>query len=251
MRLLFVVGVEGSGHSMLKSLMQYVVAQPHFLNKGEWREMMVRYWNPRYRYKSEFSFLRRNNRDKIKRRWRKLVEQYSKDGVTHLVEDVSFPYNQPRSAIRRPDIIDFVDLLNGEVDVRVLVLYRNPVSATYSSLRRGFTKNVYEQARIVEDNLIYIDRHLSLLGSDRFRVLPFERFLATPLQYMQGLADWMETEVEFLQKGMVNLQSPHSLDDVPDRTRRILEDFFTPDRIKLWSALASDTRTIAKNKNSL
>ena len=248
MKFLFVVGVEGSGHFMLRALMQHVISQSYFLNEGEWREIMSRYWDPYYRHKSEFSLLGRMNRNKIKRRWQKIIRQYEKDGISYLMEDMSFPYNHPRNAIRRPDIVDFVDLLEEEVDIKFLALYRNPVSATYSGLRRGFTGNVYEQARIVEDNLIYIDRNLSALGPSWFRVLPFEKFLATPSHYIQGLANWIEVDIELLQKGIANLRSPYPLEDIPGKTQRTLTNFFAPTKTKLWDTLSSNRHTIINDK---
>ena len=42
----------------------------------------------------------------------------------------------------------------------MLVIYRDPIAATYSAMKRNFTEYVAEQARIVEDNLIYINAHL-------------------------------------------------------------------------------------------
>ena len=230
--------------------MQYVTAQPGVIAEGKWREMMASYWDSYYRYKSEFSLLSRTNRNKIRHQWQGIIQQYKKEGVSHLVEDMSFPYGQPRNTLRRPDLIDFTDMLASEVDMKILVLYRNPVSATYSSIRRGFTNNVYEQARIVEDNLIYIDRQLSVIGHHTFRVLPFEHFLATPHAYLEGLANWMEVDLDLLRKGIAHLYQPHSPKNIPSKTRQALTNFFLPDRSRLWNSLCSDKHTIERTDDT-
>ena len=244
MKLLFVVGVEGSGHYMFRSLMQEVIAQPHFTIEGEWREVMAKYWNFYYRHQWEFSFFSKKDSAWVKRSWKRAFEQCGERGVTHIMEDMSFPYNHPRNTIRRPDLIDFVELLAGLADIKFLALYRNPVSATYSGLRRGFTKNVYEQAKIVEDNLTYINCQLSVIGRERFRVLPVDQFLLTPESYVERVAKWTEVDPKLLKQGVSNIRQPYLIQNIPRKTRRLLSAFFSPRREEMWSALKADENTV-------
>jgi hypothetical protein len=244
MKFLFIIGVEGAGHEMLRALMQEVIRQPYFVLEGSWRNMMTHYWSPKARYRSEHTSLRKMTRQKLQDKLQSFIIQYGNKGVTHFMEDMSFPFNQPRNAICRPDILDFIDLISDQAELKILVLYRNPVSATYSSLRRGFTKNVFEQARIIEDNLIYIDKHLSICDKSLYRTLIFEEFLINPLAYLKGLANWFELDYSLLLNGVKNLRPPFNSDAIPEKIRITLLDFFTENRSRLWQTLYSKDQKI-------
>jgi len=248
MKFIFVIGVEGAGHDMLRALFQEVTKQSYFVLAGNWRKILPNYWNSEARYKSEFGFLRNMSREKVKNELHNIFRNYAHEKMTHLMEDVSFPFNHPRNTLRRADIPDFIDLVPDQVDLKFLVLYRNPVSATYSGIRRGFTKNVYEQARIVEDNLIYIDKSLSVCDQNLYRTLIFEDFLNEPHAYLKGLADWLGLDYSLLAQGIQNLREPHAKDAIPKKISTVLTDFFSENRIRLWESLYSADHQIPKSK---
>lgn len=248
MKFIFVIGVEGAGHDMLRALLQEVIKQSYFVLEGSWREMMTHYWSPKARHRSEFGFLRKMSRQKVKYDLQNIIRNYTKEKITHLMEDMSFPFNQPRNAVCRPDILDFIDLISDLIELKFLVLYRDPIAATYSSLRRGFNKNVYEQARIVEDNLIYIDKSLSVCGPHLYKTLIFEDFLKEPHAYLEGLASWLGVDHSLLAQGVQNLREPHVLAAIPENIRTVLTDFFSENRIRLWESLYSTDHQIPKSK---
>ncbi|MEM9829043.1 MAG: hypothetical protein AAF944_00315 [Bacteroidota bacterium] len=249
MTFLFVAGVEGAGHDMLRALLKNVFEQPTFVLEGAWRKTLINYWDIRVRYNQEFGFFKRDTRTAARDTLQTLVNQCQKEGITHLFEDISYPFYQPRNSMRRTDLLDFTSLLPNDVQLKVLVLYRNPVSATYSGIRRKFTKNVYEQARIVEDNLIYIDRHVTVGLNGNFRSLIFEDFLREPRAFLVGLADWLEVDELLLEKGLPNLREPFAAKDIPTKTRDILTAFFTPERARLWANLYAPAHQIRRNPN--
>jgi hypothetical protein len=233
---------------MLRALMQEVIKQPYFVIEGHWRKVLPDYWSPEARYKSEFGFLRNMSREKVKNELHNIFRNYAQKKMTHLMEDVSFPFNHPRNPLRRADISDFIDLVSDQVDLKFLVLYRNPVSATYSGIRRGFTRNVYEQARIVEDNLIYIDKSLSVYDQNLYRTLVFEDFLKDPHAYLEGLADWLDLDYSLLAQGVQNLREPYALEAIPKKISTVLTDFFSENRIRMWESLYSADHQIPKSK---
>jgi len=246
MKFIFVIGIEGAGHDMVRALLQPAIAHPEFVLCGKWRNVLVNHWDSRARYHKEFSFLSNLNRATVKEEFQAIIRKYRAEGKTHLMEDMSFPYHQPRNAMRRPDIIDFVDMVEGQADLKILMLYRNPVTATYSGLRRGFTKNVYEQARIIEDNLVYINQSLSVCGPDIFKILVFEDFLKAPKRYLPGLAAWLDLEEEILAKGIQNLREPHAPAAIPEKISKVLSGFFSKYRQQLWASLLLEEHRVLK-----
>ncbi len=248
MKFIFVIGVEGAGHDMIRALLQPVLTQPDFVLCGKWRNVLVNHWDSRARYQKEFSFLSNLNRATVKEDFQAIIRKYRDEGKTHLMEDMSFPYHQPRNAMRRPDIIDFVDMLHGLAELKILMLYRNPITATYSGLRRGFTNNVYEQARIIEDNLVYINQSLSVCDPNIYKTLVFEDFLKAPENYLHGLSEWLGLEQEVLFKGIQNLREPHAPAAIPEKISTVLSDFFSENRRQLWAPLLLEEHQIFKSK---
>ena len=246
MTFLFVAGVEGAGHDMLRAVLKEAFDQPTMLVGGDWRKPLVNYWEVRSRYQQEFGVFRQKNRSDIQHELGSILNHYRKMGITHLLEDMSLPFYQPRNAIRRPDLLDLTRLLPDYVRFKVLVLYRNPVSAAYSGVRRKFTKNVYEQARIVEDNLIYIDRQITVGLNGNFRSLVFEDFLREPRAFLTGLAEWLEVDEVLLEKGLTNLREPFAIENIPTKIRDVLTGIFTFERARLWDNLYSSKYQISR-----
>eukprot|EP00039_Didymoeca_costata_P014026 m.221369 g.221369 ORF g.221369 m.221369 type:complete len:370 (+) comp15926_c0_seq7:126-1235(+) len=123
---------------------------------------------------------------------------------------LSFPYGGPRNVMRRPDLQDLIETLEDpnvgiSFDVRIIFLYRHPMSAAMSNRRRKFvqdsdclTKHVHRNKfiekkfrnlpcsglfylmREVEDNLVILNSEASILSSQYFRVLQQKDFLQKP-----------------------------------------------------------------------
>ena len=234
-KFLFLVGAEGTGHSMIRSLLKPIIDQPYFVDQGEWHSWMMNYWDPEASLKQRF---------KGKRVIEKSIKKYCKGAYTHLLDTASFPYNQPRNTLRRFDILEINDVLKDFCELKLLVLYRDPISTAYSGIRRGFVKHPYLQAQIVEDNLIFINTQLSQLSQKLYKILIFEDFLEKPESHIKPLSQWWGLDERALQEGIKHLKSPTKLDEIPVKIKQCLEDFFTSSRINQWPILTSTSNRL-------
>lgn len=254
-KFLFLIGVEGTGHHMIRSLLANSCQQDNFVEHGKWDELLVDYWDADQRFQIENETPDASRFKNIKEELEQIFQGYRNQNVTHLFESVaSFPYCQPRQSLRRPDLIDFADLVNNHIiDTKYLILYRNPVSTTYSAIRRGFTDNIYLQAKIVESNLIYIEKQFSQLPQTSYRTLHFEEFLDNPKLYSQKISDWWDLDPEIVLKGLENIRQPFPYSQIPTKERGILEKFFTPKRINQWKSFYDSQKlsefTLSNEKN--
>lgn len=155
---------------------------------------------------------------------------------------MSFPFNNPRNTLRRPDIIELTDIIKDLMEYKLLVLYRNPILATYSGIRRGFTDNVRLQAKIVEDNLIYIASQMSTIDKALYKVIDFDEFLVHPIAYVKPLAVWWDLDEELLIKGLQNIHKHTQIEEIPIETKKILTEFFTEARISQWKKFYSSNK---------
>ncbi|ELS03747.1 TIGR03032 family protein [Xenococcus sp. PCC 7305] len=255
MKFLFLVGVEGTGHHMIRAILANCFEQDHFVPQGEWHQLLLNYWDASQRFKIENETPDCSKSKNIREELAHIFQSYSNQNATHLFESLSsFPCYQPRQTLRRPDIIDFADIVSDLIEVKYLILYRNPVSATYSAIRRGFTDNIYLQAKIVESNLIYIDKQFSQLPQTSYKVLHFEEFLDNPTLYSKKIADWWNLDRETVVQGLANFRQPFPYSQIPTKEKEILENFFTQKRINQWQNFYTSNQIYSvaqNNKQSL
>jgi len=132
---------------------------------------------------------------------------------------LSFPYDNPRNALRRPD---FPELARLPGDIKYLWLERNPVDCVMSALCRGFATNWYEQCRIVEDNLIYIEKYSKLMPMAHTFTVMYEWFIEQPKKACERLSQFLEMPTVAERHPKI-MRRPHT----PDlETRRKVAKFF-------------------------
>lgn len=233
----FVVGVEGTGHHMIKALMHEQLKRDDSIFEGEWHKFLAEHWDYDLRFKNSNNLVGILTRKDLKNNLLNTFNKYKNQRILHLFEHTSFPYEQPREPLRRPDIIEFSDIMEDFrdfIEVQYLVLYRNPIAATYSAIRRDFTSNIYHQAKIAESNFIYIERQFTQIPKDHYRVVHFEEFLKNPEDYSHKLIDWWGLDPSAVMQGVSNLIKPSGLSKIPKDAKSFLEDFFGERRIQQW-----------------
>ncbi|MBV32389.1 MAG: hypothetical protein CMK36_02970 [Porticoccaceae bacterium] len=221
----FTVGVEGTGHHMVRALLHTQMQRDRFIDQGGWHEAMVTHWDPRTRHQKV---------NALQQDLKSVFQEAAQQGATHLYESASFPFNQPRDALRRPDILEFLSLTQGLVRCRFLVLYRCPKASTFSAVRRGFTDDVLKQARIVEANHRFIAQQLQQCPRESYRVLRYEDFMARPRDFQRALAEWWELDPFALALDLSRLKPSYPWDRVPKDTRAVLDAFFSAKKRALW-----------------
>lgn len=230
MKLNWIIGVEGSGHHLLRAVAKKHLALPTTVDKGDYYPLLEQRWRPgesrlpRVVVKSELS---------------RIIENYRRMGVEHLYEDTSFPFGPSRTALTRPDIVDLVDLFEGVCDVSVVLLYRDPVETTFSAFRRGFGGTIAAECLVTEANHQHICSQLSTTGPSIRRTLEFDRLLRNPNSCLQALSDWMGIDAVNLDPAGCDPGRPVKVRDMPEVCRSYLKDFFDERRTAQWSGFYS------------
>lgn len=82
----------------------------------------------------------------------------------------------------RPDLLDIAELF---ADVKILVMTRDPKSSTYSAYRREFVDNLRHGAIVCEEQLLLLSAKLEVLPEEQRLVVSYERFCSEP-EYCLG-----------------------------------------------------------------
>ena len=234
---LFLVGVEGTGHHLFLSACNYQEgAKAHglFLNAFDTLSMP----------------------ETIKSEREKLKLCISSASNFRHIERASFPYNRPFNPLMRYDILEFQQILES-VPVRYgfIVLTRNIVDSTLSSWRR-FDYNcktarlnsgeqlrsvsLYEAAKAQESNTLYIQSQAKLINESKRVILSYEDMILNPeniaprVNYALGIDDF---EVD-----ASKVSAPRPKESSPNRD--FLENFFCPQRLSQFQFLNQNVTSL-------
>ena len=240
-KLLFIVGPPGVGHQMFYALMPKIIDEKkvrsaqilltpgasfgdarnpelHKVLSGMWREQQTTgKKNPNYR-----------------NRIRQLVVDLENIGCTHFVETTTFPYGHPYTSTRRPDLIELFDFIGDVCDIKMIVLYRNPVAVAYSGVRRGFTKNLSQQAAIIENNWKYIVDQLKSCPKDSYKILRYENFFKDFDSHIKLIsAFWDLKKEDFINA----LRKPAT---TPEKEKKFFKKHFTEECVNQWKFITEN-----------
>jgi hypothetical protein len=140
----------------------------------------------------------------------------------------------------RPDLLDLFELFS---DPRILVVYRDPKSSTYSSLRRGFSENLRQSAVICEEQLTYLNAQLRALRPHTYLIINYEAFCKQPLEIVAEVARFCGLDQEALkqatlEEGVTPVQIDRWRKSLSAEDVAFLDGFFSQQRQAQWSLLS-------------
>lgn len=101
---------------------------------------------------------------------------------------------------------DVRDMLIHYPDTKVLVMYRKPQAAAYSSLRRRLGKNLRHCAIIQDEQLSILSREVLTLSTDKCLVVSYEGFCSNKMKYADLLADFCELPADKVRTAIAELE---------------------------------------------
>lgn len=120
-------------------------------------------------------------------------------GVSHLFLKRSAPFNIGDDY--RPDLFDVVDLIP---EVKILVMMREPCASTYSAYRREFVENIRHGALICEMQLLLLEGRLSQLDASQFMMLNYDLFCSAPEMIIPDIERFFGLASGSLNAGLAN-----------------------------------------------
>lgn len=250
MQFLFTVGVEGTGHHLIGTLLSDYGKRNDSIFEGEWHKPLYEHWDFEVRWKNAQKKSISSEYKELQKKLRSAFNKHTSQQIVNCFEYTSFPYEQPRESLRRPDLIEFSDLMaefKDVIDVKYLVLYRDPIETTYSAIRRGFTDNVYLQAKIIESNHINLERQFSQMPDADYKVMHFDKFLNQPEAHLKKLADWWNLDYETVAQGLTRIRKPSGVAGVNDEIVGFLKDFFNEKRIQQWTSFYNGSNQLLED----
>lgn len=216
---IFVVGGEGTGHHLVANLVDKFPGVQRLSRHVQ--QLFAEMWEPAINEERRFT-----KRQELVT----LLKEVSDDAMadkskgTHFViqtsnfDMYSFPYDEPRNPLRRPDVIDLISLVEPLFDLRILVTTRDPMSSIVSLIRRkwwtlemceqgvpvptrkvrlytegplGECGYIPVQARVVEDALVYINAQMLAVSREYFQTFRYEDFLEDSERFVAPLAKFL------------------------------------------------------------
>ena len=271
---IFVAGIEGSGHHIIKKLFNFPenssIRRPYIIeNFVPNLHLMDPGWIESSRQMG-FAIIHKNLFRQRLTPFLNKLNQAKKEGRRGLLVYVhSFPMGLGGIlSTARPDllVLKYFDCILYRL--KVIVMKRHPLSAVISTLRR-FGSRRYKiidsskftlplkkavppgdypyimQARIVEDQLIYLDQQIRRLGCSQVHILDFNSVFSQTARWRELKTLAMFIGLSYSETNVViaaNLTTPATKISLPPTcvhcTYRVLYDFFE-DRKVMWPLLAA------------
>jgi hypothetical protein len=111
---------------------------------------------------------------------------------THLIFKRSFPFGSPHGA-GSPDLLDIVDAFP---DLRIIVVYRDPCAATYSAYRRGFDTDLRRLAVMCADQLSRLAGQVRALDPATVRVVSYRALCDEPARTLESICAFCDIPFE-------------------------------------------------------
>ena len=273
--LVFVVGAEGTGHHLVAGILSHL-PKVKILDKVI-RQYFAEIWEP---------FLDEERREQKREELRSLLKSAGRTrNVTHFLlqspfEMFSFPYDDPRNHLRRPDLLELISLVEPYFDLRMLVTLRDPASAIASLVRRNYWSQekcqqgvslptdstlytswplgdcgfIGYQAKVVEDALVYIASQLEVISQRYYRTIHFEEYLADPVADVRKLSRFIRYQ-GWQEVGKVTGEhiAPHREDYtqlMTEMQRETIAASFSPTRARQWGYLLREELRLSLVKSA-
>lgn len=237
-KLLWLVGIEGSGHHLVRDLLHDFLVSPQVVDKGGYYPLWVQRWDDQQKPLPQPAVRELN---------KAILEDYQARQCTHVYEDTSFPFGGVgpdlskyvssetyRGPGRHPRINDLLELLDELVDFRILVLYRSPLATVRSTLRRGFSNDLEFECQLAKSIHSYLSQELRRLPAGLYRTCHYVDWLANPEALAQSLADWWEIEPGLIDKGLSRIRPPSLDDPLSPEQAAFLAEYFPEACLAPW-----------------
>jgi len=177
-----------------------------------------------------------------RRKWRAVWEHIlgcaAFAGTTHFVFKRSFPFGIPRE--RYVPYLQDVDEMVG--NVQFVVMYRDPRASSYSTLRRGFDKDLRGLAVLCSEQLTLLAAQTRTIPENRLKVVSYSKLCLAPADTVAPLLRRCDLDHEEVQRA-VEREFPKP--KVDDRYQRALgadqvawlDEFFDERRCRHWAFL--------------
>ena len=237
-KFLWLIGIEGSGHHLIRDVLRDFLVRPEVVDKGSYYPLLIQRWDDQQKPLPQPAVRRLN---------KEIFDDYKARECSHFYEDTSFPFGDVekpfsryvaggshRGPGRHPRIGDLLELMEGLVDFRILVISRSPLATVRSTLRRGFSNDLEFECHLAESIHSYLSEELRRLPSRLYRTCQYDDWIANPKALVQPLADWWEIEPELIAGGIARIRPPSSKDPLPPDEGAFLKDYFSEGCLAQW-----------------
>ena len=228
--LLFVAGVEGSGHHALRSIWHQLQdkGQATVLEYDQLLHVLSI---------SEHASFHTSSIDlnDHKRAWMDTFRLHTQKGKPRVLVDAqnSYPMGKMAGSLASPDI-DMLMALDGLVfDLRAIVLSRNPTRTVLSAVRR-FSSNdldlVYKtptfQARVVSEALTHLNNAVTRLPCGKWMTVQYEELVQAPTAFQASLATLLNLPARALDGAFKDIAAPSQQNSKSSLECHELDSFF-------------------------
>ncbi len=253
---IFVIGVEGSGTTMLTGILgkparvvglggswEATTIPRHdkeaLLLRAKFNRATLKLWDRAASWAEHLEA-----KQSLARTIDRLLRMEKYAHATHVLYKRSAPFKKsPGYYLRdryRPDLSDLPEVFG---DLRIIAIYREPRASTHSCFRRRFREELRQCAVISEEQLTYLSAQLASLDRSLYRIINYEKFCAAPQNVVRELSNFCGLPADELASGVEQREVAEGMNErwrreLAPADRDFLDGFFDDRRLAQWQFLA-------------
>ena len=218
LKFIFTVGLEGSGHRMIRDVLTPLFRQKNFYDEPE----------------EIFFFLRDFNRVENKELEKNLIKikkflKTLKNSSIYL--SPSYPFGRTDRLKNIPNLSEAILWLNSKlknkIQIKIIHLDRSIQDSTLSALNRGYSKNYREACNQLNSSAVILDQQISTLKR-KFKILKldYDFFIKKPYENCGKLTKYLNIENKYSITEMANIWSIENKYSIPENVISNQKKFF-------------------------
>ena len=201
-KFLFLIGVEGSGHHAVHSLLKDYYTEPHVsFQQSPWHNSLIKSWKALDNFMKQshvFNWRKEWHHDQYLRHLNAALTEVHyasrKNSKTIFIETCSFPFDNPRSVTRSPDLYSFYETFKSDYDIRFIKIDRDLKNAIKSTMNRNFTNLESLQSRILTWNSSYISHFYKNVDAPKIS-FDLEKIHSDPHTFISDLELFIDDKI--------------------------------------------------------
>ena len=230
-KFIFILGVEGCGHHGLEAALNHFFSEANVqFQESPWHTHLTDLWakieiKQRFRKDPiiEYQETIQSHRLRLNDIAKDILMIASSKNIEFFVETCSFPYDSPRMLNKSPDLLSFNKVFSQYFDIHYIHITRDLSDCIVSDIRRGFTKNTYEQSNIIIWNDFYIKGFLKNTSLKTCEV-SYENLIDDCSKTIKKISDFIKFDIEPA-LNLMRTPSKPSKEEIAIK-EEILENFF-------------------------
>lgn len=238
LRLPWLIGIGDSGYHLILDILRSLLLRLGVVDEGSHNPCWAQRWDDQQK-----SFPQRTVRGRSK----EIFDNYKVRRCSHPYIHAFPPFGGGDPVLLKgiscgenlglgwhPQIGDLIELMDGLVNLCIVVTYRSPQSRVRGTLRSCFLIDFRLECESAKAIHLYVTDEVRNLAPEDYRRPHYDDFLANPDAHLRALGEWWEVDSQILRGAGSRIRKPSQGDCLTPEESAFLDNYFSDENVPRW-----------------